>query len=50
MRLSDLGLTAADLDRAAEIATRNPYANPRPVDRDGIRRLLQDAFDGRCPE
>ena len=50
MRLSDLGLTSPDLDRAADIATRNPYANPRPIDRDGIRRLLQDAFDGRCPE
>ena len=50
MRLSDLGLTAVDLDRAAEIAVRNPYANPRPIDRDGIRHLLQDAFDGRCPD
>lgn len=50
MTLADLGLKADDLDRAAEIATRNPYANPRPIDRDGIRRLLQDAFDGRCPD
>lgn len=50
MRLADLGLRGSDLDRAAEIATRNPYANPRPIDRDGIRRLLQDAFDGRCPD
>jgi maleylacetate reductase len=49
MRLSDLGLTAQDLDRAAEIATKNPYANPRPVTRDGIRQLLQQAYDGQCP-
>ncbi len=49
LRLADLGLTAADLDRAAEIATKNPYANPRPVSRDGIRQLLQQAFDGQCP-
>jgi maleylacetate reductase len=49
MRLSDLGLTAQDLDRAADIATRNPYANPRPVTRDGIRHLLQQAYDGHCP-
>lgn len=48
-RLSGLGLAEADLDRAAEIATRNPYANPRPVTRDGIRQLLQRAFDGTCP-
>lgn len=50
MRLADLGLGEADLDRAAEIAVRNPYANPRPVEREGIRKLLQDAFEGRCPE
>ena len=49
-RLADLGLSEPDLDRAAEIATRNPYANPRPVTRDGIRLLLQQAFDGHCPD
>lgn len=49
LRLSDLGLTARDLDRAADIATKNPYANPRPVTRDGIRHLLQQAFEGHCP-
>lgn len=50
LRLADLGLTRGDLDRAAEIATRNPYANPRPVTREGIRHLLQQAFDGHCPD
>lgn len=50
LRLSDLGLTEQDLDRAADIATRNPYANPRPVTRDGIRHLLQQAYDGQCPD
>lgn len=50
MRLADLGLAEADLDRAAEIAVKNPYANPRPVEREGIRKLLQDALDGRCPD
>jgi maleylacetate reductase len=49
LRLADLGLTKADLDRATEIATRNPYANPRPVTGEGIRHLLQQAFDGQCP-
>ena len=50
LRLADLGLKEADLDRAAEIATKNPYANPRPVSRDGIRQLLQQAYDGHCPD
>jgi alcohol dehydrogenase class IV len=48
-RLADLGLRAEDLDRAAALATQNPYANPRPVTRDGVRALLQDAFDGIRP-
>lgn len=49
LRLSDLGLAEVDLDRAAEIAVRNPYANPRPFGRDDIRRLLQAAWEGRRP-
>lgn len=49
LRLADLGLTEADLDRATDIATRNPYANPRPITREGIRHLLQHAYDGACP-
>lgn len=47
--LRDLGMAEADLDRAAELATASPYANPRPVDRDAIRALLQAAWEGRRP-
>ncbi|MGX9145631.1 maleylacetate reductase [Mesorhizobium sp. 128a] len=47
LSLRELGLKQADLDRAAEIATRNPYWNPRPFDRAAIRALLQDAWEGR---
>ena len=47
--LAALGLKAADLDRAADIAVQNPYYNPRPITREGIRALLQDAFEGRRP-
>jgi alcohol dehydrogenase class IV len=49
MKLGDLGLREADLDRAADIAVRNPYYNPRAVTRDGVRALLDDAFFGRRP-
>jgi maleylacetate reductase len=48
-RLHDLGLSEPDLDRAAEIAVKNPYANPRPFGRDDIRNLLQAAWEGRRP-
>lgn len=49
MALKHFGLSEADLDRAAEIATKNPYSNPRPIDRDAIRTLLQDAWSGTRP-
>ncbi len=47
--LRELGLRESDLDRAAEIASRDPYANPRPIERAGIRRLLGDAWAGDPP-
>lgn len=49
MALRDFGLTEADLDRATEIATKNPYSNPRPIDRASIRSLLQNAWSGDRP-
>lgn len=49
LALKDLGLSEADLDRAAEIATQNPYWNPRPVEREAIRALLQNAWAGHRP-
>jgi len=39
----------ADLDRAAELATTSPYPNPRSVERDAVRALLEDAFVGGRP-
>jgi len=47
--LQDIGMRDSDLDRAADLAIATPYWNPRPVQRQDIRRLLQDAFDGRRP-
>lgn len=49
LALRDLGLEAADLDRAADIAVQNPYWNPREVTRSGIRALLQRAWEGAPP-
>lgn len=47
--LRDIGMIEADLDRAANIASANPYWNPRPIDRTAIRSLLQNAFEGTPP-
>ena len=47
--LRDIGMKAADLDRACGIALQNQYPNPRPLEAEAIRALLQDAFEGRRP-
>lgn len=47
--LRDLGLSHDDLDKAAQIATRNPYWNPREITETGIRELLENAWHGRTP-
>jgi alcohol dehydrogenase class IV len=47
--LRDLGVTEADLDLAADLATTKPYPNPQPVTRDDIRALLQAAWAGDTP-
>jgi alcohol dehydrogenase class IV len=48
--LRQLGMAESDLDRAADIAVTNPYWNPRPIERNGIRDLLQHAWEGSRPE
>jgi alcohol dehydrogenase class IV len=48
--LRDLGVKAEDLDKACEIALQNQYPNPRPLEKVALRQLLQDAFEGKCPE
>jgi maleylacetate reductase len=47
--LAAIGMRREDLDRAVDLATLNPYFNPRRITRDGIRGLLEDAFTGRRP-
>jgi maleylacetate reductase len=49
LSLRELGLARGAVDRAAEIATEAPYPNPRPVERDAIRRLLAAAWAGAPP-
>jgi alcohol dehydrogenase class IV len=47
--LRDIGLRVDDLEHACELALQDRYPNPRPLEPEGIRRLLQDAFDGVRP-
>jgi maleylacetate reductase len=47
--LRDIGMPADGLDRAADLAASAPYPNPRPLERDALRALLQRAFEGAAP-
>jgi len=47
--LRALGLPGDALERAADLALQNPYWNPRPLERDGIRALLDNAWHGSRP-
>jgi maleylacetate reductase len=47
--LRELGTEEDDIPRIAELAVANPYANPRPVTRDGIQPLLWAAWTGALP-
>jgi maleylacetate reductase len=47
--LRDIGMPESGLDRAADLAVQSQYPNPRPLERDAIRDLLQRAFDGTRP-
>jgi alcohol dehydrogenase class IV len=50
MKLADIGMKEADLERAARIATEAPYPNPRKVEYAPVLQLLRDAYAGRRPE
>jgi maleylacetate reductase len=47
--LKDIGMPDDGLDRAARIATENPYYSPRPIEYRGIRQLLEHAYHGARP-
>ena len=49
LALKDIGMPANGLDRAAKLATENPYYNPRPVEYSGVRQLLENAYHGKRP-
>jgi maleylacetate reductase len=47
--LAELGMKEGDIPRIADLAVANPYANPRPVTRDGVESLLRAAWAGDSP-
>ena len=47
--LRQIGMSESDLDKAADEALQSAYWNPRLIERDPIRALLDDAYHGRRP-
>jgi alcohol dehydrogenase class IV len=48
--LRDIGMLQSGIDVAADEAMRNPYWNPRAIERDGIRALIARAYAGEPPQ
>lgn len=44
--LKDVGMPEDGIDKAADLAVKNPYWNPRPIEREGIRELIRRAWAG----
>jgi len=44
--LKQIGMPADQLDRAARIVVEHPYYNPRTIEFEGVRRLLENAYRG----
>ncbi|REE89150.1 maleylacetate reductase [Cupriavidus plantarum] len=47
--LRDIGMGEADIDIALERALANPYWNPRAIEREPLRALIQAAYAGTRP-
>jgi alcohol dehydrogenase class IV len=49
LALKDIGMPREGLQRAAKLATENPYYNPRAISYEGILELLTAAWQGQRP-
>ena len=47
--LKTLGMPVEGIDKATDLVLSSPYANPRRLERDALRRLLERAYSGLPP-
>lgn len=47
--LKEIGMPEDGIDGALDLALQNPYWNPRPIERDAMRRLIARAWAGERP-
>lgn len=50
LSLREIGMPESGIDHAADLAVKNPYWNPRPIEREAIRELIARAWRGDPPE
>ncbi|KLO18425.1 Dehydroquinate synthase-like protein [Schizopora paradoxa] len=44
--LKEIGMPEDGIDKAADLAVKNQYWNPRPIEREGVRELIRRAWAG----
>jgi alcohol dehydrogenase class IV len=47
--LREIGMPESGIERAVELALRDPYWNPRPLEPVSLRRLVERAYEGAPP-
>jgi maleylacetate reductase len=50
LSLREIGMPESGIHRAADLAVKNPYWNPRPIERQAICALIARAWRGQAPE
>jgi hypothetical protein len=43
-------MPADGIDRVVELALKEPYWNPRPLQAEGLRALVRRAYEGERPQ
>jgi alcohol dehydrogenase class IV len=50
LALKDIGMPAEGVERVVELALKDPYWNPRALENDAMRGLLNRAYEGAYPQ
>ncbi|MBO9357919.1 iron-containing alcohol dehydrogenase [Bordetella petrii] len=50
LSLAEIGMRPEDIPRVRDLALRDQYPNPRPLESDALETLLVNAFRGRRPD
>src|SRR4029079_4558812 len=49
LALKDVGMPAEGIDRVVALALKDPYWNPRPLEKGALTALLKRAYEGTAP-